>query len=139
MKSIFYFLVFILIGSCQSKPDQDDLAYLNGYWEIDQVVFPDGTKKVYQVNDWIDFFQLKANKGWRQKVQPQMDGKFIPNELKETIQLIDSNACYYLRTKATYTSWSEKVISVSKDAFVVENDAKIVYHYKRFVPYTKRN
>ena len=68
-----------------------------------------------------------------------MDGKFIPNELKETIQLIDSNACYYLRTKATYSSWSEKVISVSKDAFVVENDAKIVYHYKRFVPYTKRN
>ena len=138
MKSFFYFLVLILVSSCQTKPSEEDLTHLNGYWEIEEVIFPDGTKKVYQVNEWIDVFELKENKGWRQKVQPQVDGKFIQNELKESLQIIDSNDCYYLKTKATYTSWTEKIVSISKDAFTLENDAKIKYHYKRFVPYAKR-
>jgi len=138
MKSLFYYLVLVFLLSCQSKPNEEDLTSLNGYWEIERVRFPDGTQKDYQVNEWMDKIYLKGAKGWRQKVQPQVDGKFIQNDLKESLKIIDSNDCYYLKTKATYTSWTEKIVSVSKDVFTLENDAKIEYHYKRFVPYAKR-
>lgn len=139
MKSIFYSILLILLVACQSKPNPDDLQHLNGYWEIEHVSFPDGTKKEYQVNEWIDKIQLKENKGWRQKVQPQVNGSFIKNDIKEIIQVLDSNDCYYLKTKATYTVWTDKLISVSKDTYIVENDSKIQYKYKRFVPYENRN
>ena len=41
-------------------------------------------------------------------------------------------------TQANFTKWEEKIISVSDDELVLENEAKITYYYKKFVPYSKR-
>ncbi|CCG53889.1 Protein of unknown function [Flavobacterium indicum GPTSA100-9 = DSM 17447] len=129
--------VFILI-SCQSKPQEKDLPKMNGYWEIEEVEFPDGNKKVYQVNELIDLFELKNNKGFRTKVKAQLDGSFIKSEMKDAVEIVDSNDVVYLKTKSKYSKMVEKILKINDKELVIENETKIVYHYKKFIPYSKR-
>ena len=51
---------------------------------------------------------------------------------------IEHNTRLALKTKSKYTKWEEKVISVSEDKLILENEIKITYHYKKFIPYSKR-
>ncbi|MBC5834475.1 hypothetical protein G6N05_07170 [Flavobacterium sp. F372] len=139
MKHNLYVLLLVTtLFSCTSKPKKEDIAKLNGYWEIEKVDFPDGNKKEYQVNEFIDFISVKENKGIRQKVAPQLDGSFLKGALHDDIRVVDSADCYYIKTKSKFTKWEEKIVSVSDAEFVLENEAKIVYHFKKFVPYDKR-
>ena len=139
MKNVFYLvLLTTTLISCTSKPNKEDISKLNGYWEIEKVDFPDGNKKEYKVNEFIDFIELKNNKGIRQKVAPQLDGSYLKGTLQDTIRVVDSADCYYLKTDSKFTKWEEKILSVSDNEFVLENEAKIVYHFKKFVPYDKR-
>ena len=139
MKNYLYFTLFFLsLISCNSKPSKKSIVKINGYWEIEKVVFPDGNKKAYQVNEFIDYISLKNLKGIRQKVAPQLDGTFLRGALQDKIRIIDSAGCYFLKTKSKFTKWEEKVISVSEDELVLENETKITYYYKKFIPYDKR-
>ena len=139
MKNYFYLLLLsTALISCTSKPKKEDIAKLNGYWEIEKVDFSDGNKKEYKVNEFIDLISIKNNTGIRQKVAPQLDGSFLKGTLQDNIKIVDSSGCYYLKTDSKFTKWEEKILSVSDDTFVLENEAKIVYHYKKFVPYDKR-
>lgn len=139
MKNYLYFTLFFLsLISCNSKPSKESIVKINGYWEIEKVVFPDGNKKAYQVNEFIDYISLKNLKGIRQKVAPQLDGTFLRGALQDKIRILDSAGCYFLKTKSKFTKWEEKVISVSEDELVLENETKITYYYKKFIPYDKR-
>lgn len=139
MKNYFYlFLLTIVLISCTSKPNKEDVAKLNGYWEIEKVDFPDGNKKEYMVNEFIDLISINNNIGIRQKVAPQLDGSFLKGTLQDTIKVVDSADCFYLKTDSKFTKWDEKILSISDEKFVLENEAKIVYHFKKFVPYEKR-
>lgn len=139
MKNYFYLsLLAIGLTSCNSKPNKEDLVKLNGYWEIEKVEFPDGNKKEYKVNEFIDFISLKNEVGTRQKVAPQLDGTYLKGNLEDKIRVVDSADSYFLKTDSRFTKWEERILSVSDDEFVLENQAKIVYHFKKFVPYSKR-
>lgn len=139
MKHSFYLVILsIFLISCTSKPKKEDIEKLNGYWEIEKVAFPDGNKKEYQVNDFIDLIVVKNNIGSRQKVAPQLDGSFLKGTLQDAIKIVDSADAFYLKTDSKFTKWEEKILSISEESFVLENEAKIVYHYKKFVPYDKR-
>lgn len=139
MKHYFYLILLATaLISCTSKPKKEDIEKLNGYWEIEKVEFPDGNKKEYKVNEFIELISIKENKGIRQKVAPQLDGSFLKGTLEDKIRVVDSADCYYLKTNSKFTKWEEKILSVSDGSFVLENEAKIVYHFKKFVPYDKR-
>lgn len=139
MKNCFYLvLLTTVLISCTSKPKKDDISKLNGYWEIEKVAFPDGNKKEYNVNEFIDLISIKDNKGVRQKVAPQLDGSYLKGVLQDNIRIVDSADCYYLKTNSKFTKLEEKILSISDESFVLENEAKIVYHYKKFIPYEKR-
>ena len=89
MKRIISIFTFLLLVSCQSEIKKEDLSKLNGYWEIKEVSMPSGEKKDYKVNETIDYFQVKNNVGFRQKVMPRFDGKFGTNDIKEEIKIIE--------------------------------------------------
>ena len=59
MKKIVGLLVVVLFISCKQTIIESDLNNLNGYWEIEKVVLPDGDKKEYKVNETIDFFKIE--------------------------------------------------------------------------------
>lgn len=129
IKILFVSFLFI---SCQQKIAPSDVAKINGYWEIEKVVFDEGKDKDYTINESYDFFQIDTkNNGFRKKVMPQLDGTFIVNETYETLKVRFEDDKVYLDYATPYAKWSEELISVSKDKMVFKNTENKEYHYKK--------
>ena len=136
MKKLFLLLsIAIIASSCSQKITQEDMNYLNGYWEIEQVVFADGTNKDYNVNEIIDLYEIKNDTGSRQKVKPQFDGSFIKGPI-EKIRIEHLNEQVFIHYKTEFSEWKEHIIELNDKDFIVENEKKIQYKYKRHVPFS---
>lgn len=131
MKRILLLIVLVSALSCKQKITEADLSNLNGYWEIEKVELPDGDKKEYKVNETIDFFKIEANKGFRKKVMPQLDGTYLTNDIREDVVVVIKDGDASLQYKTTYASWKEEIIELTKDKLVVKNQQEIEYYYKR--------
>jgi hypothetical protein len=136
MKKVMLFLVFGALLSCKQSFVEADLQHLNGYWEIEKVILPDGDKKEYKVNETIDFFNIENKKGFRKKVMPQIDGTYLTNNIQETVKvdLIDGTASIHYTTP--YAHWKEEIIELSKVKLVTKNQQDLEYHYKRPVKFS---
>lgn len=132
-KAITIFLLGILLVSCKQTITDKEVAKINGYWEIQKVELPEGGKKEYKVNETIDFFQIKDNKGFRQKVMPQLDGTYLTNDIKETISISNKDYNYYINYSTNYGKWKEEIIEIKDSILVLKNEANLEYHYKRQV------
>jgi hypothetical protein len=135
-KTITIFLLGILLVSCKQTITDKDVAKINGYWEIQKVELPQGGKKEYKVNETIDFFQIKDNKGFRQKVMPQLDGTYLTNDIKETVSISNKDDNYYINYSTNYGKWKEKIVEIKDSILVLKNEANLEYHYKRQVPFS---
>lgn len=131
MKRILLLIVLVSVLSCKQKITEADLSNLNGYWEIEKVELPDGDKKEYKVNETIDFFKIEANKGFRKKVMPQLDGTYLTNDIQEDVVVVIKDGNASLQYKTTYAYWKEEIIELTKDKLVVKNQQEIEYYYKR--------
>src|SRR6218665_3062735 len=136
MKKVFGILIAVLVmTSCKQKIEPADIAKINGYWEIEKVVFEDGNEKKYGVNESFDYFQLdKNNSGIRKKVMPQLDGTFLVNDTFENVKIRFKDDQTFLDYSTAYMKWSEEIISLSASELVVLNSEKKEYHYKKTGP-----
>lgn len=136
MKKISLLFVCFVLISCHSNVKEEEINKLNGYWEIKQVDLPNGEKKDYKVNETIDFFEVKDNKGFRQKVMPQFDGTYKTNGLKESIRVFNTDDTYFIECKTNYGKWNEEIVSIEDSTLVLKNKDKLEYTYKRFIPFS---
>lgn len=135
MKNTFMILVLsLLLLSCKQEIKPADIAKLNGYWEIEKVVFDKGEEKDYGMNESFDFFEVKNNKGIRKKVMPQFDGTFLTSDSFENVAVRFKNEKVFLDYKTDYAKWSEELISISDKELVVKNQQNKEYHYKKAAP-----
>ncbi|WP_413997678.1 hypothetical protein ACMDB5_07690 [Flavobacterium sp. W1B] len=136
MKNIFKILVLSLFFvACKQKIQTTDIAKLNGYWEIEKVVFDDGKDKDYKMNESYDFFEIgKNNAGIRKKVMPQLDGTFLVNDTYENVKVRFENDKAFLDYATPYAKWSEELITLSDKELVLKNKEKATYHYKKTGP-----
>lgn len=135
MKNTFMILVLsLLFVSCKKEIKPADIAKLNGYWEIEKVVFDKGEVKDYGMNESYDFFAIKNNKGIRKKVMPQLDGSFLTSNSSENVSVRFKDDQVFLDYKTDYAKWSEELISLSDEELVVKNQEKKEYHYKKAGP-----
>ncbi|MFT3795654.1 lipocalin family protein [Flavobacterium sp.] len=134
MKKCIALLSFLLLLSCAKPIDPKDLAKLNGYWEIDYVVLPDGEKKDYPINETYDYFEIKGDAGTRTKVMPQLDGKFLTNALSEKVKIVNEKDQTFLEYQTDYTKWREQLLEVTDSVMVLRNKEKNEYHYKKTDP-----
>jgi hypothetical protein len=133
MKKIVGFLIVsFLFISCQQTIKPEDIAKINGYWEIEKVVFEDGQDKDYKINESYDYFEVgKNNSGFRKKVMPQLDGSFIVNDTQESLKVRFENGKVFLDYDTPYAKWSEELIEITNDKMVFVNAEKKQYHYKK--------
>ena len=132
LKIIFISLFFV---GCQKEIKPEEIAYLNGYWEIEKVVFNTDEEKLYKVNESYDFFELNANnKGIRKKVIPQLNGTFLINDTYENISLVYMDKAVFIAYATRYAKWKEEIILLTKEKLVLRNDEKNEYHYKKTGP-----
>lgn len=130
-------LVFVVSVSCQdSKTQNFDVSQLNGYWEIEQVTLADGSKKDYDMNEDIDFFEVKKDSGFRKKVKPQFDGTYVVNDAYEKIKIIKSKEGTFISYQTDYATWKEQIVALTKDQLILENQQKVKYQYKKPIPFS---
>lgn len=136
MKNIFRILLvsFFLI-SCHQEIKPTDIAKINGYWEIEKVVFDQGKDKKYAINESFDYFRIdKSNEGFRKKVMPQLDGTFLVNDAYENVSVRFLDEKVFIDYTTPYTNWSEEIINISDDKLVLKNAENKEYHYKKTEP-----
>ncbi|MCM4170055.1 hypothetical protein DHD32_01070 [Arenibacter sp. TNZ] len=134
MRYIYIFIAFMGLIGCQNKVNQVDLPYLNGYWEIDKVSFPDGTNKEYTVNTSIDYIEINDLKGYRKKVQPRFNGTYDTSNDAEMFTIYEKDDVFTINYKTDLSEWHEKIVSLSENSFTVLSEDNLKYHYKRYEP-----
>jgi hypothetical protein len=141
-KTFFLFLISFVFISCKNQIKEADISKINGYWEIEKVILASGEKKEYKISETIDYFELqqsKSNKnlsGFRKKVRPQIDGKYLVNDVFETITISVEESSYFINYKTPYLSWKEEIIELQDSIFVLKNKDDVVYHYKKSIPFS---
>jgi hypothetical protein len=133
----YLLFTFILIG-CQKEITKEDIAKINGYWEIEKVVLPDGNTKEYAVNSTIDYFEIKGDSGIRKKVTPVIDGTYRDNGPAEKITVAFSDGKAYLNYNSEFAKWNEEIVTTGDSILVFKNANKLEYHYKRPITFSKK-
>lgn len=129
---IIIFLTSFLFIACKQKIQSLDIPKMNGYWEIEKVVFDQGEDKEYGANQHYDYFQIgKNNQGIRKKVAPQLDGTFLVNDTYENVSVRFQDDKTYLDYSTPYMKYSEEIITLTSDELVTTNAQKNEYHYKK--------
>jgi len=135
MKNAFRIVaVSLFLMACQHQVKPEDVAKLNGYWEIEKVLLSEGKVKDYTINETYDFFEIKGNQGIRQKVMPRLDGSFETNELQEKVSVVYEKDKTYLKYETPYAKWREELKSLSDKELVLLNAENKEYHYKKTTP-----
>ncbi len=134
MKKYFFLIYLLIVSSCASKISKEDISYLNGYWEISKVTFPDGSSKDYKVNSSIDYIKVDNLKGYKKKVQPTLNGSYITTNDAESFTIFINESVFEIYYKNNLSEWKERIIKLSKDHFAVMNEEGIIYDYKKYIP-----
>ena len=131
---VFYFLFSLILVSCNKQDPKEQIQFIEGYWEIEEVeVSPDSTI-TYSINENVDYFEVEKNTGQRTKLRPQMDGTFKTTNSAEKIELKieqDSLRIYY---KTAFDNWKETVLKASPEELIIKNNQDKIYHYKKYNP-----
>ncbi len=133
MKNLVKIVLFsFLLVSCKQQIQSTDIPKINGYWEIEKVVFDQGENKEYSANQNYDYFQIdKNNQGIRKKVAPQLDGTFLVDDSFEKVRIRFQDDKAFLDYVTPYMKYTEEIIALTADELVVLNAQKTEYHYKK--------
>lgn len=122
---------FLLVG-CKQQIQSTDIPNINGYWEIEKVVFDEGEDKEYSASQNYDYFQINKNyEGIRKKVAPQLDGTFLVDDSFEKVRVRFQDEKAYLDYATPYMKYTEEIIDLTAEELVVLNAQKKEYHYKK--------
>lgn len=132
MRFISLVVVFTFLIGCDEKIAIQDLDQLNGYWEIEKVVFPDGQTKEYTVNNTIDYINYQDLKGFRKKVRPNLDGTFTTSDDAELFEISKEKSTFRMHYTNDLNQWEEQIIRIDQDRMTMKTPEGVSYHYKRF-------
>jgi hypothetical protein len=134
MRKYAAFALLILLVSCKADIGPGDLSRLNGYWEIEKAALPDGSEKTYSPAMLVDYLHIEGTSGYRQKVMPQLDGKFRSNGVRENITAEFREDKAFLVYHTGFARWKEELLEVSTDHFTARNGNGLTCYYKRYEP-----
>lgn len=136
-KLILLFVVFLNFIACkEGRVEPEDIVKINGYWEIEKVTLPDGNVRNYRISETIDYFEIKSDLGFRKKVMPQFDGKYLVNDESEKIKIVKEDKRIFLVYSTEYSKWKEEILEITDEKLILKNEAGIEYEYKKPMPFT---
>ena len=134
MKKLIALLLITTMLSCSKNPESN-IEHLQGYWEIDEVMLPDGSKRDYNYNETIDFFNITDSlTGFRKKLKPNFDGTFSTSDDAESITLVIENDSLNIYYKTQFSEWKETVLEATETQLIIQNQEQLRYIYKRYEP-----
>lgn len=134
MKRLIIILLITINVSCSKNPETF-IEHINGYWEIESVILADGTERNYSYNETIDFFSINDSlKGFRKKLKPNFEGKFITSKDSEILELVVENDSLNTYYSTPFATWKETILFADSVNLKIINENKNVYLYKRYIP-----
>lgn len=131
---LLYVLLFFCTLSCTKEVTDENLHYLNGYWEIETVTGPEGQRKDFKPTTTIDYITFENGKGYRKKVQPTLSGTYKTSNDADFFTIDKKEDIYTISYKSKITEWTETLTKVSENNFAVKSDSGNTYFYKRYEP-----
>ena len=135
LKKLAILLLTITFCFSCKETQKEDLAQLNGYWEIKKVKPKNGQEKIFKFNETVDFIEFKNDQGVRTKVKPSLQGDFKATNDTESFTVSKENDQWVFHYKTEMDEWKETLLSLDEDEFQVKNDREIIYTYQRFNGY----
>ena len=133
---LLYFWGVLILSSCNPTPDKEDLQYLQGYWEIQKVALSDGTEKTYTANTTIDYFDWNGRSGYRKKVQPTLDGKYLTSDDALPMEILWRDRRLFLGFTGGDTQWEEEVLELDSLSLTTRHSNGLLYTYNRYEPFS---
>ena len=132
MKKINLLIVLLIISySCQ---DRINIEVLNGYWEIQSVKKEGQLIKKYPFSNTIDFFYIKDLEGYRKKVNPQSDGRFMVTLHQANLKITKENGEFTLRYLNKNKTYFEKIKKIDSQQLIILDKEGYIYKYNRYTP-----
>ena len=119
---------------CGKKISKDELHLLNGYWQITEVELKSGDKKEYTLGSSVDFIHLEGLKGYRKKVQPNILGGFETSDDAQNFKVVAANETIIFSYQNSLSKWSENLVQLDHNSFMVIDEEGTKYIYKRYEP-----
>lgn len=132
LKILFISLTISFLTSCSKEIN---IKAIDGYWEISQAVRADKSVVTYDSNNVCDYYELTAeNKGFFKKVVTKIDGKVWIDAIEEQFEIITHNKDTYLIMKSVADQRKLKILELTTEQLVLENEENITYFYKKTEP-----
>lgn len=132
MRNCILIFTLLLFTACSKSIAETDLVHVNGYWEIEKVILPNGETKDYKINENLDYFFIENQTGFRKKVLPQFDGTYLTNDIEEAIAITFEDGKCLLNYKTAYATWQEEVVRLDNEKLVIKSLSNdLTYHYKK--------
>jgi hypothetical protein len=122
---------FLILGCNANKEESVNL--LNGYWEIVKVKKNRKLIKEYGISTTLDYFEMTDSLiGFRKKVAPRLDGKFIVNDdqVNFTLKLENDSLNIYYNQNEVLTK--ETILKIDNEELIIANSEGFQYFYKPF-------
>ena len=134
-KTIIILLLSFFFISCQQKIKQEDIPKINGYWEIKHVEKDNKLLKEYNISSNVDYFEVNEETltGFRKKVTPTLEGKFIINKHESPFTLKIEGDELIISYNVNGNEYLETIKNASKEKMVITNAEGITYVYRPFI------
>lgn len=124
----------LLLGVSCTGVSEADLHHLDGYWEIREVVFPDGNNKEFPASPVVDYFSLDGRSGYRKKLQPRMDGTFETSDDALPLEVLEREGVWLLSYTGEEGNWEETLLDLGPDNLSLRDPAGVTYRYVKYEP-----
>ena len=124
----------LLLFACSGGPSKDDLTFLEGYWEIRRVEFPNGAEKKYVANAAIEYLAWDGESGFRKKMQPTLKGTFLTSDDALPMKVLWRDQRLFLSFQGEEVPWEEEVLKLQQDVLITRHANGLRYEYSRYEP-----
>lgn len=127
-------LCFVLVAACKSDPASMK-EYLNGYWEISEVHRDGKLLKSYDFSSNIDYFEmLDDSTGFRKKVSPTLDGKYLITDHQTAFKLRVEDGKLVIQYSDRDVNYKETILEAESGNLRIRNEEGLIYTYKPYEP-----
>ena len=133
---VYFFSVFFINCKGPREYSMEDFQNMNGYWQITEVIYPDGSKKKYNLGPAIDYIEVHGDTGFKKKVHPKLDGSYETSNDAITFRIVKkAQKGYFLSYNDKTTGWQDGINYLGVDYFSLKSDDGLVYCYDRYQPF----
>lgn len=136
MKNYIYLLLAIIIISCGSN--EEKIKAIEGYWNIDEVILPDGSEREFPFSNHMDHFEIDGYQGVKDRVSPTYDGSFISYGNPISFQWEEIDGDLYLIFLEGENAYTQTVETATEETLVLVHENGTRYTYKSYTPNEKQ-